>query len=67
MIELIKNCRNIISTLLLEMAAAQRTRPRAVVGASRRTALQLKSALRHSVRAASRTIIFLHFFNNYCK
>ena len=47
---------------MLEMATAQRTRPRAVVGASRRAAWQLKSALRHSIRAAPRTIIFLHFF-----
>ena len=50
----------------LEMATAQRTRPRAVVGAPRRAAWQLKSALRHSVSAAPRTIIFLHFFYNYC-
>ena len=41
------------------MATAQRTRPRAVVGAPRRAAWQLKSALRHSVSAAPRTIIFL--------
>ena len=46
----------------LEMATAQRTRPRAVVGAPRRAAWQLKSALRHSVSAAPRTIIFSHFF-----
>ena len=50
----------------LEMATAQRTRPRAVVGAPRRVAWQLKSALRHSVSAARRTIIFLHFLKNYC-
>ena len=41
------------------MATAQRTRPRAAVGAPRRAAWQLKSALRHS--ASPRTIIFLHF------
>ena len=40
------------------MATAQRTRPRAVVSAPRRAAWQLKSALRHSVSAAPRTIIF---------
>ena len=50
----------------LEMATAQRTRPRAVVGAPRRVAWQLKSALRHSISAAPRTKIFLHFFYNYC-
>ena len=44
------------------MATVQRTQPRAVVGAPRRAARQLKSALRHSVSAAPRTIIFLHFF-----
>ena len=44
------------------MATAQHTRPRAVVGAPRRAAGQLKSALRHSISAAPRTIIFLHFF-----
>ena len=49
-------------TSMLEMATAQRTRPRAVVGARRRAAWQLKSVLRHSVSAAPRTIIFLHFF-----
>ena len=48
-----------------EMATAQRTRPRAVVGAPRRAAWQVKSALRHSISAAPRTIIFLHFFYNY--
>ena len=52
-----------ISTHTLEMATAQRTRPRAVVGAPRRAAWQLKSALRHSVSTAPRTIIF---FYNYC-
>ena len=46
----------------LEMATAQRTRPRAVVGAPHRTAWQLKSALRHSISAAPRTIIFYLFF-----
>ena len=44
------------------MATAQRTWPRAVVGAPRRAVWQLKSALRHSVSGAPRTIIFLHFF-----
>ena len=44
------------------MATAQRTLPRAVGGAPRRAAWQLKSALRHSVSAAPHTIIFLHFF-----
>ena len=44
---------------LVEMATAQRTRPRAVVSAPHRAAWQLKSALRHSVSAAPRTIIFL--------
>ena len=42
----------------LEMATAQRTRSRAVVGAPRRAAWQLKSALRHSVSAAPCTIFF---------
>ena len=46
----------------VEMATAQRTRPRAVVGAPRRAAWQLKSALRHSISAAPRTKIFLPFF-----
>ena len=46
----------------VEMATAQRTLPRAVVGASRRAAWQLKFALRHSISAAPRTKIFLHFF-----
>ena len=46
----------------LEMATAQRTRPRAVV--VHRAAWQLKSALRHSISAAPRTKIFLHFFYN---
>ena len=41
------------------MVTAQRTRPRAVVGAQRRAAWQLKSALRHSISAAPRTQIFL--------
>ena len=44
----------------LEMATAQRTRPRDVVGVLRRAAWQLKSALRHSVSAACNN--FLHFF-----
>ena len=44
------------------MATAQRTRPRAVVGAPRCAAWQLKSALRHSVSAAPRTMIFVRFF-----
>ena len=46
------------------MATAQRTRPRAVVGAPRRAAWQLKSALRHSISAAPRTKFFLHFWND---
>ena len=45
----------------LEMATAQRTRPRTVVGGPRRAAWQPKSALRHSVSAAPRTIIFYIF------
>ena len=44
------------------MATVQRTRPRAVVGAPRRAAWQLKSALRHSISAARRTKIFLQQF-----
>ena len=47
---------------MVEMTKAQRTRPHAVVGSPRRAAWQLKSALRHSVSAAPRTIIFLRFF-----
>ena len=43
------------------MATAQCARPRAVVGAPRRAAWQPKSALRHSVGAAPRTIIFYIF------
>ena len=43
---------------LLEMATAQRMRPRAIVGAPRPAAWQLKSALRNSVSAAPRTINF---------
>ena len=43
------------------MATAQRTRPRAVVGAPRRAAWQLKSVLRHSDSAAYYN--FLHFFS----
>ena len=50
----------------VEMARAQRTWPRAVVGAPRRTVWQLKSALRYSISVAPRTKIFLHFFYNYC-
>ena len=46
----------------VEMATAQRTRPRGVVGTPRRAAWLLKSALRHSINAAPRTKIFLHFF-----
>ena len=42
------------------MATAPRTR--AVVGGPRRAAWQLKSVLRHSFRAAPRTIIFYIFF-----
>ena len=48
-------------TNIVEMATAQRTRPRAVVGAPRRAAWQLKSVLRHSVSAAPRSIIFTIF------
>ena len=50
----------------MEKATEQRTRPRAVLGAPRRAAWQLKSILRHSVSAALRTIIFYLFFYNYC-
>ena len=46
----------------VEMATAQRTRPRAVVGAPRRAAWQPKSVLRHSVSVAPRTVIFYIFF-----
>ena len=46
----------------VEMATAQRTRPRAVFGAPRRAAWQVKSALRYSVSAAPRTLIFFTFF-----
>ena len=46
----------------LEIATAQRTRPRAVIGTPRRAAWQLKSVLRHSVSTAPRTIIFYIFF-----
>ena len=41
------------------MATVQRTQPRAVVGAPRRTAWQLKSALRHSVSAAYNVLLQL--------
>ena len=47
------------------MATAQRTRPRAVVGAPHRAAWQPKSVLRHSVSAAPRTIIFYTFFYTF--
>ena len=50
------------SCCTVEMATAQRTWPRAVVGAPRRAAWQLKFALRHSISAAPRTKYFLHFF-----
>ena len=43
------------------MTTAQRTRPRDVVGAPRRAAWQLKSALRHSISAAPRTKNFYIF------
>ena len=46
----------------IEMETEQRTRPRTVVGAPRHAARQLKSALRDSVSAAPRTIIFYVFF-----
>ena len=52
------------------MATAQRTRSRAVVGAPRRAAWQLKLALPHSVSAAPRTKIFYIFFTvrlNFCE
>ena len=44
------------------MATAQRTRLRAVIGASRRAAWQPKSALPNSVSAAPRTMIFYILF-----
>ena len=44
------------------MATAQRTRPRAVVGAPRRAAWQPQAVLRHRVSAAPRIIIFYIFF-----
>ena len=48
------------------MATAQRTRPRAVVGAPRRAAWQPKSVLRHSVSVAPRTTFFLQLLQvNY--
>ena len=50
-----------IQNILLEMVTAQRTRPRAVVGAPRRAPWQPKSVLRHSVSVAPRTIIFYIF------
>ena len=46
----------------LEMATAQRTQLRALVGALRRAAWPLKSALHKSVSEASRTITFCIFF-----
>ena len=46
------------SMSIVEMATAQRTRPRAVVGVPRRAAWQLKSALRNRVSAAPRVMIF---------
>ena len=50
-----------MAVCLLEMATAQSTRPRAVVGALRRAAWQLKSALRHSISAAYNNF-FTFFF-----
>ena len=47
---------------MVEIATAQHTRPRAVVGAPHRAAWQLKSALRHSVQRSVAYYIFLHFF-----
>ena len=41
----------------VEMATAQRTQARAVVGPPRRAAWQLKSALRNSISAAPRAVI----------
>ena len=46
------------------MATAQRTWPRAVVGAPHRAAWQPKSALRHSISTAPRAIIIYIFFTN---
>ena len=57
----LKHCLHTVY-LSVELATAQRTRPRAVVGAPRRAVWQLKSALRRSVSAAPRTIIFYIFF-----
>ena len=42
---------------VVEMATAQRTRPRAVVDAPRRAAWQLKSALRHSITASAQRCV----------
>ena len=50
-----------LSGWMVDMATAQRTRPRAVVGAPRRAAWQLKSASRNSV-APRRVQYSLHFF-----
>ena len=50
-----------LSWYTVEMATAQRTRPRAVVGAPRRAAWQPKSVSRHSISVAPRTIIFYIF------
>ena len=63
-IRAISNLINLLGLTIskLEMATAQRTRPRAVVGAPRRAAWQPKSVLRHSVSVAPRTIIFYIFF-----
>ena len=56
-----KNTLDVSCQCTVEMATAQRTRPRAVVGAPRRAAWQPKSVLRHSVSVAPRTIIFYIF------
>ena len=42
-----------LANYVLEMATAQRTRPRTVVGAPRRAAWQLKSALHYSAAQLS--------------
>ena len=51
------------STSGLEMALAPHMRPRAVIGAPRRAAWQLKSVLRHSAAYYN----FFTFFYNYCR
>ena len=46
----------------VEMATAQRTRPRAVVGAPRRAAWQLKSTTLHYVTASAQRKKFFYIF-----